>query len=69
MLCTYAISDRNGEEIVVTFYEKELWEANQRDYRVEKVIKIKSDELMINTKREGYDNSFNSWIVKKDIVI
>ena len=69
MLCTYAISDRNGEEIVVTFYEKELWEANQRDYRVEKVIKIKSDELMINTKWEDYDNSFNSWIVKKDIVI
>ena len=42
---------------------------NHTDYRVEKVIKTKSDKLMINTKWEGSGNSFNSWIVKKEIAI
>ena len=36
---TYAIDDLNGEEIVVTFYEKELQKPNQKEFRIEKVIK------------------------------
>ena len=63
---TNAISDFNGEEIVETFYEKELQKTNQKWFRVENVIKRKSYEL--NVKWEDYDNSFNSWIDKKDIV-
>ena len=39
---------------------------NQKEYRVEKVIKRKSDELYVKWK--GYDTSFNSWIDKKDII-
>ena len=35
---TYAIDDLNGEEIVVTFYEKELQKPNQKEFRIEKVI-------------------------------
>ena len=62
----YAISDRNREAIVRTFYEKEFQIKNQKDFRVEKVIKRKSDKLYVKWK--GYDNSFNSWIDKKDIV-
>ena len=63
---TYAINDLNGEEIVRTFYEKELQKANQKEFRVEKVIKRKGDKLYVKWK--GYNNLFNSCIDKKDIV-
>ena len=60
------ISDLSGEKIARSFYEKELQKANQNEYRVEKVLKRKSDKFYIKWK--GYDNSFDSWIDKKDIV-
>ena len=47
-------------------YENELQKANQKEFRIEKVIKRKGDKLYVKWK--GYDNSFNSWIGKKDIV-
>ena len=62
---TYVISDLKGKEIVGTFYKKELQKPNQKEFRVEKVIKIKGEKLYVKWKR--YDNSFNSWI-DKDIV-
>ena len=63
---TYVISDLNGEEITGSFYEKELQKTNQEKFRIEKVIKRKGDKLYVKWK--GYDNSFNSWTDKKDIV-
>ena len=63
---TYVISDLNGEEITGTFCEKELLKTNQKEFRIENIIKRKSDKLFVKWK--GYDNSFNSWINKKDIV-
>ena len=62
---TYDINDLNGEEITGTFYKKELQKTNQ-EFRIEKVIKKKGDKIYV--KRKGYDNSFNSWIDKKDLV-
>ena len=44
---TYIINDLNGEEIAATFYEKELQKKNQKEFRIEKVIKIKGDKLFI----------------------
>ena len=64
---TYVISDLNSKEIIGTFYEKELKKTNQKELRIEKVIERKGDKLY--TKWKGYDNSFNSWIDKKEIVI
>ena len=61
---TCVVSDLKGEEIVGTFYENELQKINQKDFRVEKVIKRKGDKLYVKWK--GYDNSFNSWIDKKE---
>ena len=61
---TYVINDLNGEEIIGTFYEKELQKTNQKEFRIEKVIKRKGDKLYVKCK--GYDSSFNSWIDKKD---
>ena len=42
---TYAINDLKGEEIIGTFYEKELEKTNQKKFRIEKVIKKKGDKL------------------------
>ena len=64
--CPYMINDLNGEEIIGTFYEKELQKTNQEQFRIEKVIKKKGNKLYVKWK--GYDNSFNSWIDKKDLV-
>ena len=63
---TYVINDLNGEEIIGTFYEKELQKTNQKEFRIEKALRKKGDELYVKWK--GYDNSFNSWIDKKDLV-
>ena len=63
---TYVIDDLNGEEITGSFYEKELQKIDQEEFRIEKVIKKKGDKLYVKWK--GYDNSFNSWIDKKDSV-
>ena len=41
---TYVFSDLNGKEIVEMFYKKELQKTNQKEFRVEKVMK-KGDEL------------------------
>ena len=62
----YVIGDFKGKEIVGTFYEKELQKTNQKEFRVEKVIKRNGDKLYVKWK--GYDKSFNSWIDKKDMI-
>ena len=56
----------NDKKIVGAFYEKELQKTNQKEFRIEKVIKRKGDKLPVKWK--GYDDSFNSLIDKKDIV-
>ena len=42
------INDLNGEETVGTFYEKELQKTNQKEFRIEKVIKKKVVNYMLN---------------------
>ena len=63
---TYVINELNGEKIIETFYEKELQTPNQQEFRIGKVIKRKGDKLYVKWK--GYNNSFSSWIDKKDLV-
>ena len=63
---TYVISDLNEEPITGSFFGKELRKTSQEKFRIEKVIKRKGDKLYVKWK--GYDNSFNSWINKKDLV-
>ena len=52
--------------LMLSFYEKQLQNTNQQKFRIEKVIKKKRDKLYVKWK--GYNNSFNSWIDKKDIL-
>ena len=56
----------NVEKIAGNFYEKELQKTNQKEFRIEKVLKRKDDKLYVKWK--GCNNLFNSWINKKDIV-
>ena len=66
ILWTYVINDLNGAEIIGLFYEKELQKTNQEGFRIKKVIRRKGDKLYVKWK--GYDNSFNSWIDKANLV-
>ena len=45
---TYVINDLNGEEIIGTFYEKELQKTNQQEFRTESIIKKKEINYMSN---------------------
>ena len=49
-----------------SFSEKELQKTNQKEFRIEKIIKRKGNKLYV--KWIGYNNSFNSWIDKKDVI-
>ena len=62
----YVINDLNGEEITGSFYENELQKTNQKEFRIKNVNERKGDKLYVKWK--GYDNRFNSWIDKKDLV-
>ena len=44
---TYVISDLNVEDIIGSFYEKELQENNQKEFRIKKVIKRKGNKLYV----------------------
>ena len=55
----YVINNINGEEIVGTFYKQRIAKKkkkNQKELRIEKVIKRKGNRLYVKTK--GYNNLF-----------
>ena len=54
----YVINYLNEEQIVGTFYKKELRKTIQKVFRVEKVIKKKVHKLYIKWK--GYNSFFDS---------
>ena len=47
---TYLINDLNGEETKGSFYEKELQKIDQKEFRIEKVIRKKGDRLYVKWK-------------------
>ena len=63
-ICYY--SDLNGKGIAETFLRKRIATKQTKKNRIEKVIKRKGNKLYVKWK--GYDNSFNSWVDKKDVV-
>ena len=63
---TYFIADFNGEDIVGTFYKRELGKVEQKEFRTDKSNKRKDNELHVKWK--GYDKSFNRWVGKKNLV-
>ena len=63
MSWTYVMSDFKGKEIVGTFYEKELQKTNQKEFRVEKLIKGKADKVY--AKWKVCNSSSSNWIDQK----
>ena len=47
---TYVINDLNGEEIIGTFYAKELQKTNKKEFQIEKVIKKEVIHDVLNGK-------------------
>ena len=43
-----------------------MQKSSQENFRIEKVLKRKGDKLYVKWK--WYDNHFNSWIDKKDLI-
>ena len=66
VLRTYVFSDLNGKPITGRFYEKVLQKTIQEKFSIEKIIKRKGVNCTSNEKN-GCNNSFNSWINKKDL--
>ena len=55
-----------AKKLLESFTKKNCKKTNQKEFRVEKVIKRKGNKLYVKWK--GYDSSFNTWIDKKDVV-
>ena len=64
----YKLKDMNDEIIEGSFYEKELQNTKNTtgEYIIEKIIKTKNDKIYV--KWRGYNNSFNSWINRNNII-
>ena len=65
----YYLKDLNGNKIDGVFYEQELLKTNIKDndlYIIEKIIKKIGNKYIV--KWRGYDDSFNSYVNKNDIV-
>ena len=63
---TYVINDLNGEEIIGTFYGKELQKTNQKEFRIQKVLKKKVINYMSNGKFMIYH--LIARLIKKDLI-
>ena len=50
-------------------FTKKYWKKQFKSYKKRSRKEIKKKEDMLYVKWKGYDNSFNRWIDKKDIVI
>ena len=54
------------KKLLERFTKKNCRKIDQKEFRIEKVIKQKGDNLYVRWK--GYDSSSNSWIDKNNIV-
>ena len=54
------------KKLLERFMKKNCKETNQKEFRVEKVLKRKGDKQYVKWK--GYHSSSTSWIDKKDII-
>ena len=53
-------------QLLEHFMKNNCKKTNQKEFRIEKILKRKADELYVKWK--GYSNSFNSWINKKELI-
>ena len=60
---TYVISYLNGRKIIGSFYEKELQKTNQKEFKMEKILKTKENKLYVKWKR--YNNYLIAGLIKR----
>ena len=66
---TYKLKDTKDEIVKGTFYEPELQLAKQTTFRIEKVLRRRTNKdgkREIYVKWVGYSPTFNQWILEKD---
>ena len=59
------ITDYNEEKIQGSFYEHEFQKTKQDIFIIEKILKQQDNKSLV--KWCGYRDSFNSWVLNKDI--
>ncbi len=68
---SYKLEDARGEEVIGTFYEREIQIATPDTYRIEKVLRrrknAKTGVKEIYVKWLGYSTKFNQWIPETDV--
>ena len=57
---TYQVRDLNNGKIIGSFYTRELSQAKQNIFRIEKAIKKKNKMALV--KWVGYSDKHNSWV-------
>ena len=55
-----------GKKLLEIFTKKELQKTSQEEFRIEKALKRKGDNLYVKWK--GHNNRFNGWIDIKDLI-
>ena len=63
---TYQVRDSNNENILGSFYTRELSPAKQIIFRIEKVIKRKNKKALV--KWVGYSDKHNTWVAFSDLI-
>lgn len=63
------VSFDDKEEILGSFYERELTKASHEEYKVEKILKkrVKKNKTEFFVKWLGYSDEHNSWVKAEDI--
>lgn len=65
---TYVLKDDHGEELKGTFYPQEIQKVGEKQvYRIEAVLKQRSNGKEYLCKWYGYPASFNSWIPRSSL--
>ena len=64
---TYKLKDLRDEDIEGSFYEPELLKAEQKVFRIDKVIRRDYKKKQALVKWKGYSDEFNSWVQMKDL--
>ena len=64
---TYPVENLNGEEIFGIFFWHKI--AQNESHRIQNWKSNKEKEVLNYVKQKGYDNSFNNWIDKKEIIM
>ena len=67
---TYIVENDRGEQHKGTFYEQELQKVKAKEFRIQKILKYKTENgrKLAFVRWMDYDSSYNSWVPVKNLV-